>query len=132
LPIPTHASPAIVERTTAEFRRDWERLSPADQKRVRDALNRGYGMLRENRPGIFSRVQRPLQIQLKGGLASSLSSLRVGREISLVLAVDDDPVFGQTLVTLFRVVQHEELERAYRSIAQRLYRNKIESRNGAT
>ena len=83
-------------------------------------------------PGSFSKVYRPVQIQLKGGLGSSLYSLRAGRDIRLILTVDDDPVFGQTLATLFRVVQHDELERAYRSIAQLLYRNQMDSRNGAT
>ena len=95
-------------------------------------MSRGYGLLREDRPGFFSRAHRPLQIQLKNGLRSSLFSLRVGRDIRLVLTVDDDPVFGQTLVTLFRVVPYDELERAYRSIAQRLYRDQLVGRNGAT
>ena len=49
----------------------------------------------------------------------------------LILAVDDDPVFGQTLVTLFRVVRHDEVDRSYRSIAHLLYRHRIE-RNGRT
>ena len=47
----------------------------------------------------------------------------------LIMAVDDDPVFGQLLVTLFRVVHHKEIERSYRSIVHLLYRTKIE-RNG--
>lgn len=125
------ASTAIVERTTAEFRRDWQRLSSTDQARVREMLNRGYSLLREDRPRFFSKVQRPLPIQLKGGLGSSLYSVRVGRDIRLILTVDDDPVFGQTLVTLFRIVRHDDLGRAYRSIAQLLYRDQMESRNGA-
>ena len=49
--------------------------------------------------------------------------------IRLIMTVDDDPVFEQTLVTLFRVVQHNEPERSYRSIAHLLYRNQSE-RNG--
>ena len=56
-------------------------------------------------------------------------SRRVGRDIRLILAVDDDPIFGQILVTLFRVVRHNEVDRSYRSIAHLLYRNRIE-RNG--
>ena len=68
-------------------------------------------------------------IHLKGGLSSSLYSLRAGRDLGLILAVDDDPIFGQILVTLFRVVRHGEVDRSYRSIAHLLYRNQIE-RNG--
>lgn len=128
---PTQQTAAIVEQTTAEFRSDWERLGAAPQRSVRDALNRGYALLREDPPGFFSEVQQPLQIQLKGGLGSSLYSLRVGRDLRLILTVDDDPVFGRTLVTLFRVVRHDELGRAYRSIARQLYRDQMAGRNGA-
>jgi hypothetical protein len=47
------------------------------------------------------------------------------------MAVDDDPVFGQILVTLFRVVRHDAEQRSYRSTAHLLYGNRIE-RNGGT
>ena len=103
---------AIVERTTAEFRRDWERLSSADQRQVQDALNSAYSLLREDRPRLLSKLHRPLKIQLKRGFGSSLSSLRAGRDIRLILTVDDDPVFRQTVVTLFRLVRHDELPSA--------------------
>ena len=131
MPTRTQATSVIVERTTAEFRRDRERLSPADQSGVQVSLKRAYAMLREDPPAFFSRVYQPLEIQLKGGLRSSLYTLRVNPDIRLVLTVDEDPVFGQTLFTLFRAVRHGELARAYRSIAQLLYRDQLERRNGA-
>jgi hypothetical protein len=46
------------------------------------------------------------------------------------MAVDDDPVFAQTLVTLFRVIPTDELDRTFRSVAQVLYRNRIQRTNG--
>jgi hypothetical protein len=106
-------------------------LSPDDRARVLETLRRSYALLRDNPRSFFGKAQRPLPIHLKGGLSSSLYSLRAGRNIRLIMAVDDDPVFGQVLVTLFRVVRHEEVERSYRSIAHMLYRNQIE-RNGRT
>lgn len=53
-----------------------------------------------------------------------------GRDIRLIMAVDDDPVSGLILVSLFRVVHLDELDRSYRSIAHRLYRNMQESLAG--
>ena len=119
----------ITEQTTVDFRRDLDRLSPDDRARVQEALRCSYELLRDNPRSFFARAQRPLRIDLKGGLSPSLYSVRVGRNIRLIMTVDDDPVFEQTLVTLFRVVQHNEAERSYRSIAHLLYRNQIE-RNG--
>jgi mRNA-degrading endonuclease RelE of RelBE toxin-antitoxin system len=126
----TSAEPiAITEQTTPEFRNDLNRLNSEDRARVAVALRRSYDLLRNNRGSFFSRAKRPQAIQLKGGFTSSLYSLRVGRDIRLIVAVDEDPVFAQTLVTLFRAVHHSELDRAYRSAASGLYRNQIQ-RNG--
>ena len=122
---------ALIEQTTAEFRLDWERLGPATRMTVRQALDRGYAALRDNRRTFFARAQRPLPIQLKSGFTSSLYSLRAGRDIRIIVAVDDDPVFAQTLVTLFRVVPPDELEHTFRSVAHVLYRNQIQRTNGA-
>jgi mRNA-degrading endonuclease RelE of RelBE toxin-antitoxin system len=129
LPVSPRERTAITEQTTPGFRHDLDRLSPDDRARVLETLRRSYGLLRDNPRSFFAKAQRPLPIHLKGGLSSSLYSLRVGRDIRLIMAVDDDPVFGQTLVTLFRVVRHGEVDRSYRSIAHLLYRNRIE-RNG--
>ncbi len=88
-------------------------------------------MLRDNRRAFFARALRPLSVQLKGGFTSSLYSLRAGGGVRIIMAVDDDPVFGRTMVTLFRVVPHGELEHSFRSIASMLYRNPIQRTNGA-
>lgn len=128
--MPISAEPiTITEQTTSAFRDDLNRLSSEDRAHVAIELRHSYDLLRSNRGGFFVRATRPHQIQLKGGLSSSLYSLRAGRDIRLILAVDEDPVFAQTLVTLFRAVHHNELDRAYRSVAGDLYRNQIR-RNG--
>jgi hypothetical protein len=127
LPTLTKAARTIVERTTAGFRRDREELSPADQSPIQDSLKRAYALLKENRPKLFSELYQPLPIHLKGGLSSSLYALRAGVDIRIILTVDEDPIFGQTLATLFRAVR----QRAYRSIAQLLYGGQLDRRNGA-
>jgi mRNA-degrading endonuclease RelE of RelBE toxin-antitoxin system len=124
----TSAEPiAITEQTTPEFRNDLNRLSSEDRARVAVALRRSYDLLRNNRDSFLARAKRPQAIQLKGGFSSSLYSLRVGQDIRLIAAVDEDPVFARTLVTLFRAVHDHELDRAYRSVASGLYRNQIQS-----
>jgi mRNA-degrading endonuclease RelE of RelBE toxin-antitoxin system len=128
--VATSAEPkAITEQTTPEFRNDLNRLNSEERASVAVALRRSYDLLRNNRGSFFARAKRPQAILLKGGVSSSLYSLRVGRDIRLIVAVDEDPVFAQTLVTLFRAVHHNELDRAYRSVASGLYRDQIQ-RNG--
>jgi hypothetical protein len=95
------------------------------------SLKRAYALLRENRPQFFSELYQPLPIHLKGGLGSSLYSLRVDVDTSIILTVDEDPIFGQTVVTLFRAVPRGEEQRAYRSITHLLYGGQLDRRNGA-
>jgi hypothetical protein len=117
----------ITEQTTAEFRDDLTRLNVEDRTRVMTTLRRNYEVLRNDRRGFFAKAKRPSAVRLKGGLTSSLYSLPASRDIRIIMAVDDDPVFAQTLVTLFRAVRHDELGRAFRLTAERIYRNQIET-----
>jgi hypothetical protein len=131
LPVSPQETTTITEQTTLDYRRDFDGLNPDERARVSVVLRRSYELLRDSPRSFFSRAQRPLPIHLKDGLNPSLYSLRVGRDIRLIMAVDGDPVFGRTLVTLFRVVRHDEAERSYRSVAHLLYRDRMERNNGA-
>lgn len=88
-------------------------------------------MLQGDRRAFFATVQRPHSVTPKDGFTSSLYSLRAGRGTRVIMAVDDDPVFGQTMITLFQVVPHGELELSFHSIARMLYGNPIQRTNGA-
>jgi mRNA-degrading endonuclease RelE of RelBE toxin-antitoxin system len=131
LSVPPPDRSTITEQTTPEFRHDLDRLSPDERERVHEALRRSYELLREDPRSFFARVGRPSPIHLKGGLHSSLYKLGAGRDIRLILAVDDDPIFGQTIVTLFRAVRRDQVERSYRSVARLLYNNHLERNGGA-
>ena len=123
-------STGVTEQTTPEFRDDLRRLSTENRARIETALRRSYELLRKDRRSFFARAKRPHAIYIKGGLTSSLYAFPVGRDIRLIMSVDDDPVFAQTLVTLFRAVRQDELGRAYRSIAERIYSNQIGTNGG--
>jgi hypothetical protein len=41
----------------------------------------------------------------------------------VILTVDEDPIFGQVIFTLFRVIQCDDLEQAYKSVAESLYQD---------
>jgi mRNA-degrading endonuclease RelE of RelBE toxin-antitoxin system len=107
-----------------EFREDLTRLSAEDRTSVAAALRRNYELLRNDRRSFFAKATQPYSIQLKGGLNSSLYSLRAGADLRLIMAVDDDPVFSRTLVTLFRAIRSDEVRRAFRLTADRIYKGR--------
>jgi len=43
----------------------------------------------------------------------------------VIWAVDEDPIFGQIIFTLFRAVKHDDLDRAYQGVAESLYQDMI-------
>jgi hypothetical protein len=56
---------------------------------------------------------------------STLYSMKVGHNLRILLAVDDDPLFDQTIFTLLRVIQHKDLSKAYKGIAESLYQSTL-------
>ena len=55
------------------------------------------------------------------GYESSLYVLKVLEKLSVILTIDEDPIFDQFIVTLFRAVKQDKLNRAYQSVAELLY-----------
>lgn len=60
------------------------------------------------------------------GYESSLYTLKVSQELRVILAVDEDPIFGQVIFTLFRVVKQNDLDTAYKGVAEALYQELLD------
>ncbi len=39
----------------------------------------------------------------------------------MILAIDEDPIFGQVIFTLFRVIKRDDLDEAHKSVSESLY-----------
>nr|WP_228057540.1 hypothetical protein [Tychonema sp. LEGE 07203] len=59
------------------------------------------------------------------GYESSLYTLKVSRTLTVIWAVDEDPIFEQVIFTLFRAVKHDDLDRAYQRVAESLYQDML-------
>jgi hypothetical protein len=65
-------------------------------------------------------MPRPSEL---GEYDSSLYTLQISETSSVILTVDEDPIFEQVIFTLFRAVDHLELDRACRDVANFLYQD---------
>jgi len=111
----------IIYESTKLFEKDLAAFQQHDKQLVIAGLNRYGSEFAENPATAHRNAYRPMLPQLKGDLSATLYTLRVGRDIRVILAVDDDPLFDQLILTLFRVVRHDKLDRAYKGIAEALY-----------
>jgi hypothetical protein len=98
-----------------------DRLNPEDRPRVVEAINAHCGKVLTDRPAFEADRSRPFAPRLEDGLEASLSVCAIDDRLRVILTADDDPIFGQFLVTLLRLVSREEEESAYRSVAETLY-----------
>jgi mRNA-degrading endonuclease RelE of RelBE toxin-antitoxin system len=112
----------IVFEATKDFETDLRRVGETARRSIVDQLNtQAQFLLKE--PGEFYRATlRPHKVQLREGFESTLYVLKTGQDFRVIMTVDDDPIFQQIVITLFRVVKHEEMGTAYRELTDLLYR----------
>lgn len=108
---------------TRRFEKDLKRLTPKDQDRVAASIDKYASIFDIERGDPTRHIYQPHRILLPEGLDSSLYVLRATDQIRVILTIEDDPLFGRKVVTLIRVVKHDDLDRAFNSIAESLYQH---------
>lgn len=117
---------------TNHFEKDVKTLTQNEQEDVKKKINFLIDSFREN--GRVNQLYRLRKIQLPDNLTSSLFVYRVNEQLRIILTFENDPLFDQTIFTLFRLVKSSELEISFTSIEKSLYQNLFDhqglSKNG--
>lgn len=117
----------ILVESTKGFERDLDKLSYNDRDIVIRTINDCANLFQMQEANGYQKLYRlPIHLDLDG-YESSLYVLRVSKSLRAILAVDEDPLFEQIIFTLFRVVEHDDLEKAYSSVAESLYQELLHS-----
>ncbi|NEQ97884.1 MAG: hypothetical protein F6K30_14385 [Cyanothece sp. SIO2G6] len=107
----------LLIESTKRFEKDLKKLSQDERAITVKATNDCAAHFPNQTSSVYRRLRR---IRLQSGLNgydSSLYTLKVSQKLRVILSVDEDPIFGQFVLTLFRVVQRDELDAAYQSVA---------------
>jgi hypothetical protein len=116
----------ILIESTREFEKDIALLNEDEKAAVIQKINYCASLFSTHKSNVYRKLRRlPLSSDLNG-YESSLYTLRISQKLRVVLAVDEDPIFGQAIFTLFRAVQHDELDRAYKGVAESLYQDLLQ------
>jgi hypothetical protein len=111
----------IVIESTKRFETDLARLSAADRSLAIEKINDCASLFPTQKADGYRKLRR-LQIPPNlNGYESSLYTLRISQELKVILTVDEDPIFGQVIFTLFRAVNPDEIESAYQDVSESLY-----------
>jgi len=108
---------------TESFDNDIKRLSAVQRNKIKDEINLISGSLLNGRTSFMKKASMPFIFNLKGDLDSSLYVVKIDAEKRLVVAVDDDPIFDKISLTMFRLVNDDDAEKAYKEIGEQLYKS---------
>lgn len=116
----------ILIESTKGFEKDLSKLSGDERAAAIKKINDCASLFPTHKADVYRKLHRlPLPSALDG-YESSLYALRVSQKLRAILAVDEDPIFGQVIFTLFRAVKHDDLDKAYKSIAECLYQELLQ------
>lgn len=105
------------------FLEDWEKTGEPERMQLATELNDCCQfMLYEERE--FLRRVEQIKPELSGGFEASMYSMPINH-FRVLFTVDEDPVFRQLTVTLYRLVPETEFDAARQSLIETLYREWI-------
>ncbi|MEA5523166.1 hypothetical protein [Limnoraphis robusta] len=119
----------VLIESTKRFEKNLKKLTQEEKAATVQAINDCASLFPTQKADVYRKLRRSISLRLPSdldlkGYESSLYILRVSRKrkrLIVILAVDEDPIFGQVIFTLFRVVQPDDLDKAYKSVAESLY-----------
>ncbi|MEZ2238478.1 hypothetical protein [Microcoleus sp.] len=115
----------ILIESTKGFENDLTKLSEDEKAAAIQKINDCASLFPTHKADVYRKLRRLRLPSNLNGYESSLYTLRVSRTLRVIWAVDEDPIFGQVIFTLFRVVKHDELDKAYQDVAESLYQDML-------
>ena len=113
----------ILIESTKNCEKDLSKLSQAERETVINQINECADIFLTNKSTVYHKLHRLNLPSLANGYESSLYILKASQKLRVILTVDEDPIFGQIIFTLFRAIQHQDLNKAYNSVAESLYQD---------
>ena len=111
----------ILIESTNSFEKDLDKLAKSDKETAIQKINDCADLFLVQKANVYRKLCRlPLPTGLNG-YESSLYKLKVTQKLRVILTVDEDPIFGQVIFTLFRVIKHDNFDQAYKDVAKSLY-----------
>ncbi|MEA5550259.1 hypothetical protein VB713_04550 [Anabaena cylindrica UHCC 0172] len=113
----------ILIESTKDFEKDLERFSDTEKFKIIKEMNRNFELLSSENNSFYQHSEQLRNIKLNHSYDSTIYSLKINDQQRVILTIDDDPIFGCILVTLFRIVKMEDAQQAYNAIAEFIYQD---------
>jgi hypothetical protein len=113
----------ILIESTKNFEKDLSNLTEGEKERTIQEINHCADLFPTQKSDVYRQLHQPSLSSFLDGYDSSLYVLKVSEALNVILTIDEDPIFGQVVFTFFRAIQHDYLDKAYKSVAEDLYQD---------
>ncbi|WP_016950493.1 hypothetical protein [Anabaena sp. PCC 7108] len=113
----------ILIESTKDFEKDLEQFTDTEKFRIIKEMNCYFELLSSENNSFYQNSEQLRNIKLNHSYDSTIYSLKINDTQRIILTIDDDPIFGCILVTLFRIVNAEDAQKAYNAIAEFIYQD---------
>ncbi len=111
----------ILIESTSRFEQDLSSTSEGEKELAIQKINDCAALFPEHKSNAYRKLRRlPLNIS---GYDSSLYTMRISPKSRIILTIDEDPIFGQVIFTLFRVANQDDFNKAYQGVVESLYKD---------
>lgn len=118
----------IVVESTEAFKQDLTAFSEAERSIIWEEIQQGIPLIFAEQIFREKRLHQFYSFQLPHNYGSTLYSFIVNYRIRVILCIDDDPIFERTLITLFRVVDTQNVAEVYQQVGERIYQPILNSK----
>lgn len=100
-----------------KFDKDIKKLSSLDQTVISKKINQLVDLLKEEK-NTSTYLYKIHKFSIGGNLDSSLYVLKINKDLRIILTSEEDPLFNEHILTLLRVVRHDDLDKIFRGISE--------------
>ena len=113
----------LLFNTTEDFATDGSNFDPLTRAQIAERVNLVAQAWMHDKETFAHYARQTNEVKLDNDYQSSLYAVQVEPNVSALLSIEDDPIFGQVVVTLLRVVESAQLDATYRALVEALYRD---------
>ncbi len=111
----------ILIESTSKFEQDLSNMTEGEKDLAIQKINDCAALFPEHKINAYRKL-RHLALNISG-YDSSLYTLQISPKSRIILTVDEDPIFGQVIFTLFRVANEDDFNKAYQGVVESLYKD---------
>jgi hypothetical protein len=111
----------ILIESTKKFEDDLSVLIENEKVTTIQKINDCVSRFSTPKKSVDTELNPPANLSNLNGYESSLYTLKISEKLGVILAIDEDPIFEQIIFTLYRAVKQDDLDQAYKRIAESLY-----------